>query len=235
MFTSEPPSKCPRCRGDRHPDSRQIKNAPCCCVNITKTNTGGLVRGDAPKPSTHTASSQPDLAQHLRQVGVSAETVRSLLREYPAARIARQLSWLSHRNAKNPAGLLVQAIRGDWSPPPIATGAQHTPVQIPSSPTCEAKATDETHAKLKQAKAEQAREKQRQARLKALERRLPPSKRDALRKQAEATVRRRLKAAWPKRRPIPKTFLDAEYYHLIEQRFGRQQKDGTGKSKASAK
>jgi hypothetical protein len=166
---------------------------------------------------------------------VAAETVRSLLRDYPTGRIARQLSWLPHRNAKNPAGLLVQAIRGDWSPPPIATDAQHTPVQIPSSPTCEAKATDETHAKLKQAKAEHAREQQRQVRLKALERRLPPSERDALRKQSESTVRRRLKAAWPMRKPLPQTFLDAEYYRLIEQRFGRQQKDGTGKSKASAK
>jgi hypothetical protein len=165
---------------------------------------------------------------------VSEETVRSLLADYPTARIARQLSWLPHRNAKNPAGLLVRAIRGDWSPPPAATETQRAqdpqaldrPVVKRVERRQPVQSVDETRAKLEHAKAEHAREKQRQARLVALEHRLSRTERDALRKQAEATVRRHLKAAWPKRRPIPKTFLDAEYYRLIEQRFGKASRNG---------
>jgi hypothetical protein len=59
----------------------------------------------------------PDLATDLERVGLDAEQIQSLRQRFPAERIRRQLDWLPHRQARNPAALLIRAIEQDWSAP----------------------------------------------------------------------------------------------------------------------
>jgi hypothetical protein len=59
----------------------------------------------------------PGLAADLERVGLDAEQIQSLLHRFSAERIRRQLDWLSQRQARNPAALLIRAIEQDWSAP----------------------------------------------------------------------------------------------------------------------
>ena len=49
-------------------------------------------------------------------LGVAALVARRLVREDPAE-VARQLAWLPHRQAEDPAALVVRAIQGHWCEP----------------------------------------------------------------------------------------------------------------------
>jgi hypothetical protein len=59
----------------------------------------------------------PDLSPALAAVGLEAEQIEALLQHFPAERIRRQLDWLPHRQARNPAALLIRAIEQNWSAP----------------------------------------------------------------------------------------------------------------------
>jgi hypothetical protein len=59
----------------------------------------------------------PPLAPALEKVGLDTDQIESLLQRFPAERIRRQLDWLPHRQARNPAALLIRAIEQDWSAP----------------------------------------------------------------------------------------------------------------------
>jgi len=58
------------------------------------------------------------LLELLRKHGVTESTASELAQDYPADRIARQVEMISYRNARDPAAMLVKAIRDDWAPPP---------------------------------------------------------------------------------------------------------------------
>ncbi len=49
--------------------------------------------------------------------GVSGSTASQILDKYPIERISGQLEMLPFRNAKEPAGMLIKAIRDDWAAP----------------------------------------------------------------------------------------------------------------------
>ncbi|MBM3450942.1 MAG: hypothetical protein FJX78_08200 [Armatimonadetes bacterium] len=67
---------------------------------------------------TKTALPLESLMARLRQAGVSEEVSRSLVESHDPGRIARQLDWLPHRQVRDSAASLVDAIRRDWAPPP---------------------------------------------------------------------------------------------------------------------
>ena len=169
------------------------------------------------RPNAHPPETNlKPLVEKLVRVGLSRQTARSVLADYPPERIARQLAWLPHRNAKNPAGLLLNAIREDWSSP---LGELNPPTPVEAGTPKSTQPANETKQKLERLYAEQRQEKLRRGKLVALEQQLSHAERATLKKQAESHVRRRLKTSWPKSKPIPHTFLNAEYYCLIEQRF----------------
>lgn len=53
----------------------------------------------------------------LLRYGVSGSTASQMLDKYPIERISGQLEMLPFRNAKEPAAMLVKAIRDDWAAP----------------------------------------------------------------------------------------------------------------------
>jgi len=60
----------------------------------------------------------------LLGAGLDAEQAEGLLGRYDPVRIRRQLMWLPYRRAKNPAGMLLAAVKDDYEAPPM-TRYQH--------------------------------------------------------------------------------------------------------------
>ena len=59
-----------------------------------------------------------EVSDLLQQVGLEAEQAEGLLEHYDTVRIRRQLMWLPYRRAKNPAGMLLAAVKDDYEAPP---------------------------------------------------------------------------------------------------------------------
>ena len=57
------------------------------------------------------------ILRELLKHGVSGSTASQMLDKYPIERISGQLEMLPFRNAKEPAAMLVKAIRDDWTAP----------------------------------------------------------------------------------------------------------------------
>lgn len=73
---------------------------------------GGALATEGPAPAA-----SPDLTAALLAVGLTAEQAERLLTDFAAERVRRQLAWLPHRSARNPAAFLVRAVEGDWAGP----------------------------------------------------------------------------------------------------------------------
>ena len=65
---------------------------------------------------TDTITGKSILGQ-LIAAGVSASTASEMMKQYPLERIANQVRMLNFRNAREPAAMLVKAIREDWAAP----------------------------------------------------------------------------------------------------------------------
>ena len=55
----------------------------------------------------------------LTRVGVTPEAAARLVRDHPDG-VRRQLLWMPHRKARDPAALLAGAVTEDWPEPPSA-------------------------------------------------------------------------------------------------------------------
>lgn len=73
-----------------------------------------------PSPDDAVLSADEELVLELVHVGVGLRKARSLVDQYPAERIVRQLGWLQLRAARRPASLLISAIENDYDPPVYA-------------------------------------------------------------------------------------------------------------------
>jgi hypothetical protein len=60
----------------------------------------------------------------LTQLGVAEPAIDALEERYSAQRILRQLEWLCYRNPRDPAAMLISAVRDDWDPPTQVTGGE---------------------------------------------------------------------------------------------------------------
>ncbi len=68
-------------------------------------------------PTTPEEETRLHLKRQLLALGIAQEEALLLLDTYPPAHIQRQLDWLPHRHARNPAGFLLAAIEGDYEAP----------------------------------------------------------------------------------------------------------------------
>ncbi len=59
-----------------------------------------------------------ELRNSLLRVGLLPEQVETLLARHDLLSIRRQLAWLPHRGAKNPAGFLMAAVKDNYEAPP---------------------------------------------------------------------------------------------------------------------
>lgn len=57
------------------------------------------------------------VATELFKLNVSNAGVAQLLRDYPVEEIERQLLYLPYRKAKRPNAFIIEAVRGNYSPP----------------------------------------------------------------------------------------------------------------------
>jgi len=58
------------------------------------------------------------------QLGIAPAVVEELLDRHSAAQILQQLKWLSFRNPRDPAAMLVSAVQGDWEKPLRCSGEE---------------------------------------------------------------------------------------------------------------
>jgi hypothetical protein len=164
--------------------------------NIKKPNPeGGL---------GETTASAELLAQ-LTGHGVNEPKARWLVEHHRPEVIATQLAYLPHRrNMRDPAAALVRSIQENWEEPE----------------------GHRLHRKRAQEQEQYRREERQrirtgqtaQAEKEAWERRkaaLPPEQLAILQGQAEATVRRKLAQVWPADKPLPQTFVEAEFRSLV--------------------
>lgn len=72
------------------------------------------------------------VATELFKLNVSNAGVSQLLRDYPVEEIERQLMYLPYRKAKRPNAFIIEAVRGNYSPPKEFTYAKYLP-KVPAT------------------------------------------------------------------------------------------------------
>jgi hypothetical protein len=72
---------------------------------------------DSPRPPASGNDEERKLIEELMNLGVTQTVAQKLVREHPLEEIRRQLDYLPHRQADDPAALLVKAITEAWAPP----------------------------------------------------------------------------------------------------------------------
>lgn len=135
-----------------------------------------------------------------------APSVAAQLLETPEGqeRAARQLQWLPHRQARDPAAVLVAAIREDWPPPATVAASQ-------SSRARGGQALDRLR--------EMAREADRQARDEEAALAWLAAQPPEVRAAVEADARRRLLGEEEPQVPVPASALRAAVAAVIRDRF----------------
>lgn len=58
-----------------------------------------------------------DIFNNLLDVGVSKLTVKTIIKNYSPENIKKQMDWLEYRKPRDPAAMLIQAIKEEWSIP----------------------------------------------------------------------------------------------------------------------
>ena len=100
-------------------------------ANTPITGNSCVVAGNINKE--HTAEDRDGAAdtdkrkrilRELLRYGVSGSTASQMLDKYPIERISGQLDMLPFRNAKEPAAMLIKAIKEDWTAPAAYMGRQ---------------------------------------------------------------------------------------------------------------
>jgi hypothetical protein len=84
-------------------------------------------RGSQPKQEQETRLHEQDqkskesilalVREWCHQLGIASTAVEGLLERYSAERVLQQLEWLSFRNPRDPAAMLISAVQGDWEKP----------------------------------------------------------------------------------------------------------------------
>ena len=68
-----------------------------------------------------------EVRELLLRAGLEAKQAQGLLEHFDTVRIRRQLMWLPYRRAKNPAGMLLAAVKDDYEAPQMARYQQAPP------------------------------------------------------------------------------------------------------------
>lgn len=93
-----------------------------------------LAQGAAPlsEEELEAMRERGEVRQMLLQAGLQDEQADALLSGYDLVRIRRQLMWLPYRRAKNPAGMLLAAVKDDYEAPPAMLRHE---LERPAAPT----------------------------------------------------------------------------------------------------
>lgn len=97
------------------------------------------------------------ILNRLLEIGVTQSTANDMLRAYSMGRIARQIEMLRYRNAKEPAAMLVKAIREDWAAPSAYMARKREEAERRAKMQAEAKEADERRIWQQQVEAARSR------------------------------------------------------------------------------
>ena len=84
------------------------------CVGVSYINKGHTKED---REGAANADERKQVLRKLLQYGVSGSIASEILDRYPTNSIARQIEMLPFRNAREPAAMLMKAIREDWTAP----------------------------------------------------------------------------------------------------------------------
>ena len=139
----------------------------------------------------------------LNKHGVIRSTALEMARNYPAERIKRQVEMLPYRGARDPAAMLVKAIREDWDAPLAYTAA-----------------TEEKAIRRQREEAERMAEAERKAQQQRIEEAMSKLSYDELQditSRAREAVRATLKGALHGN--VPQSLVDAQVKKIINDEY----------------
>ena len=101
-------------------DGEALDNRPAMgnnCVVVEDINKKHTTENEGDRDVPVDQGETERILTILLDAGVSRTTASDMMKEYPLERIANQVRMLQFRNAKEPAAMLVKAIREDWAAP----------------------------------------------------------------------------------------------------------------------
>ena len=146
---------------------------------------------------------QIELVTLLQDLGVTEITAREIAGRYPPELIESQVKMLAYRQARDPAAMLVKAIREDWDAPSAYIAAMRE--QARKRQQEKAKATEEARRKYHERRVEQALS------------RLSPAERDELIKRARREVQESLNGAMNGQ--LPESLVNAQAKKIISEEY----------------
>jgi antitoxin component of RelBE/YafQ-DinJ toxin-antitoxin module len=142
----------------------------------------------------------------LKNLGITASTASKLVLDYPQKSIIAQVEMLPYRQAQNPAGMLIKAIKENWAPPQGYREFQEQKARQ--------RAEDERRAK------EEARRKARQQKIVAIKAKMSEQELQALREKAEQEIPDVLKDAYSKKKlPLPEILIESQMNDIIGREY----------------
>ena len=180
------------------PDRIPVTGNSCVVAgNINKEHTeedeDGFTDGEKRK----------QILRELLKCGVSGSIASEMLDKYPAERIAGQLKMLPFRNAKEPAAMLVKAIKDDWTAPAAYMGRQRKQA--------------ERKTQLERESAEAERRSIWHKRVEAAKAKLPPDELQRITGTAREKVRNALKGALHGH--APERLVKVEVNRIIAEKY----------------
>ena len=88
-----------------------------------------------PAPTSESSREQERLAARLASLGVTKRAATQLVTKYGAEACLRQCEWLPHRQARDPAAVLVKAIQEQWAAPAALEQGRAVPSRGSESPS----------------------------------------------------------------------------------------------------
>ncbi len=139
------------------------------------------------------------ILRELLKYGVSGSIASQILDKYPIARISGQLEMLPFRNAKEPAAMLIKAIKEDWTVPAAYMGRQRKEA--------------EQKAKVERESADAERRRTWQKRVEAAKSRLSREELQRITRTARETMQKRLGGAF--HNGVPERLVNIEVNRII--------------------
>lgn len=155
--------------------------------------------------NTTTNNNKQRLVENLKIEGVTEEIAVELVEKYPYEKITAQLEMLPYRKAKNPAGMLIKAIKENWAPPQAYQDIKELEAQ-----KAKQKAEDERIAR------EEARRKARQQKIEEIKAKMSQQELQELRERAKQKIPDVLKDAYSKKTlPLPEILIESQMNYII--------------------
>jgi hypothetical protein len=154
----------------------------------------------------NTTKNKQYLVGLLKNLGITELTASKLVLDYPHKRIIAQVEMLPYRQAQNPAGMLIKAIKENWAPPQAYNEFQQQKARQ--------RAEEEKRAK------EEAIRKVRQQQIVALKAKMSEQELQELRERAEQKIPDVLKNAYrAKKLPLPEILIEAQMNYIIGKEY----------------